>query len=231
MHKTKVQRVVAIVILLVFSIMSLLSPLMANAGSATSTRIVDLKEYDCSGDAGNRYRQKVDLVLQELDLREGDTVVDVGAGDGWWSEQMARFVGPSGIIHAIEVEQNAVDKMNKRFANLPQIKPSLCPYDGTGLGEDTCDLAFISKTYHHLNEGEHVAYLKHLHCVVKPTGRLCVIEHHRALARGGGKNHAWSPALLIQQAEEAGWILVRYELIKGTYHFMAIFVQKEIFPI
>ncbi len=229
MHKTIAQHVVAMVILLVFSVTSLLSPLMANAESATSTRIPDPKECSCSGDAGNRYRQKADYVLQELDLWERDTVVDVGAGDGWWSEQMARFVGPAGTIHAIEVEQSTVDKMKKRVSNLPQIKPSVCPYDGTGLGEDTCDLAFISKTYHHLNEGGHVAYLKHLHGVVKPAGRLCVIEHHRALARGGGKNHAWSPALLIQQAEEAGWILVRYELIKGTCHFMAIFVQKDIF--
>jgi hypothetical protein len=51
-----------------------------------------------------------------------------------------------------------------------------------------------------------------------------------ALASGRSKEHAWSPGLLIQQAEEAGWILVRCELMTGTYHFVAIFVQKELFP-
>jgi len=34
----------------------------------------------------------------------------------------------------------------------------------------------------------------------------------------------------MQQAEEAGWITVRCELITGTYHFMAVFVQQELFP-
>ncbi len=27
-----------------------------------------------------------------------------------------------------------------------------------------------------------------------------------------------------------GWILVRYELMVGTYHYLAIFVQKDLFP-
>jgi hypothetical protein len=34
---------------------------------------------------------------------------------------------------------------------------------------------------------------------------------------------------LTQQAEEAGWVLVRYELITGTFHYIAIFVQKALF--
>jgi len=42
--------------------------------------------------------------------------------------------------------------------------------DGTALAENSCDLAFLSKTYHHLNEGSHVDYLRHLRKVVKPAG-------------------------------------------------------------
>jgi hypothetical protein len=56
-----------------------------------------------------------------------------------------------------------------------------------------------------------------------------VIEKHVGLGSGRGKEHAWLPGLLFKQAEEAGWIPVRYELITGTYHFIAFFVQKELF--
>ena len=35
---------------------------------------------------------------------------------------------------------------------------------------------------------------------------------------------------LVKQAEEAGWIAVRYELMIGTYHYITIFVQKDLFP-
>ena len=168
--------------------------------------------------------------MKELDLKSGDVVVDIGAGDGFWARQMAKSIGTEGIIHASEVEQEKVDDMKEKLAEVPQVKPYLSPLDGTALPENSCDLAFLSKTYHHFNEGGHVDYLRHLKKVVKPTGRLCVIEMNPALGSGRGRQHAWPPGLLIQQAEEAGWILVRCELMTGTYHFIAIFVQKELFP-
>jgi ubiquinone/menaquinone biosynthesis C-methylase UbiE len=155
-------------------------------------------------------------------------VVDIGAGDGWWSEQMARSVGASGTIYAADITQAIVDRMKERFKDTPQVKPYICPTDGTGLPQNSCDLAFLSKTYHHLNDGGHVDYLRHLHKVVKPTGRVCIIERHPTID-SFSRSHAWSPGLLAQQAEEAGWVLVRYELITGTFHYIAIFVQKEVF--
>lgn len=206
------------------------APTEIYADPVQSTRVIDPDQHACTGGGGYPYRKKSEYVLKELDLKAGDVVVDIGAGDGWWAEQMVRFVGTEGTIHASEVEQNKVDEMKEKFADVPQIKPYLCPTDSTGLTDNSCDLAFLSKTYHHLNKGGHVDYLRHLRKVVKPTGRLCVIEKHRALASGHGKDHAWPPGLLIQQAEEAGWICVRYELITGTYHYIAFFVQRELFP-
>jgi predicted methyltransferase len=200
------------------------------ADSGESTRVVDANQHACAGTGRYPYREKSGYVLKELDLKPGDVVVDIGAGDGWWAGQMAKSVGVDGVIYASEVEQEKVDEMKERSADVPQIKPYLCPTDSTGLPENSCDLAFLSKTYHHLNKGGHVDYLRHLREVVKPTGRVCVIERHPAPDGGRGREHAWSPGLLIQQAEEAGWIAVRYELITGTYHYLAIFVQRELLP-
>ena len=211
-------------------LMLIVMPSAAYADSGQSTRVVDAKQHVYGGSGRYPYRDKSDYVLKELDLKNGDVVVDIGAGDGWWGRQMAKSVGAEGVIHASEIEQRKVDDMKEKLADVPQIKPYLSPLDGTALPENSCDLAFLSKTYHHLNEGSHVDYLRHLRKVVKPTGRLCVIEMNSALGSGRGSEHAWSPGLLIQQAEEAGWILVRCELMTGTYHFIAIFVPKELFP-
>ena len=180
-----------------------------------------------SSRGGYKYRENADFVLKRLGLKPGDVVVDIGAGDGWWAERMAKSVGPDGVIHAGEIDQNKVDKMKERFAGTPKVKPYLCPTDGTGLDENSCDLAFLSKTYHHLNKGGHVDYLRHLMKVVKPNGRVCVIERHPALTEGGGKEHAWLPGLLTQQAEEAGWVLLRCVFVRGSDHFMATFVKPE----
>jgi predicted methyltransferase len=201
------------------------------ADTGESTRIVDSKQHNLAGTGRNQYRQKSEYVMRELDLRPGDVVVDIGAGDGWWARQMAKFVGDDGVVHAGEIEQKKVDDMKEKCADSPQVKPYLIPLDGTALDENSCDLSFISKTYHHFNKGGQVDYLRHLHRVIKPAGRLCIIERHPGI-RGGARarEHGWSPGLLMQQAEEAGWIAVRCELITGTYHFIAIFVQNEVFP-
>jgi ubiquinone/menaquinone biosynthesis C-methylase UbiE len=215
---------------LLMLIMLLIIPAVVYADSDQSTRIVDAGQHAYISNGRYPYRQKSEYVIKELDLKAGDVVVDIGAGDGFWSRKMAECVGAEGIIHASEVEQNKVDDMKEKLSDVAQIKPYLSPLDGTDLPENSCDLAFLSKTYHHFTEGGHVDYLRHLHKVIKPTGRLCVIEMYPALGSGRSKEHAYSPGLLIQQAEEAGWILARCELITGTYHFMAIFVQRELFP-
>ena len=206
-------------------------PAMLYADSGQTTRVVGGRQHALAGSGRNQYREKSECVLKELDLKEGDVVVDIGAGDGWWARQMARFVGAEGVIHAGEIEQKKVDDMKNKCADSPQVKPYLVPLDSTALPENLCDLVFLSKTYHHFNKGGHVDYLRHLHKVVKPMGRLCIIERHSGIPGGArAKEHGWSPGLLIQQAEQAGWIAVRCELITGTYHFMAIFVQQELFP-
>ena len=88
-------------------------------------------------------------------------------------------------------------------------------------------MAFLSKSYHHLDD--HITYLRHLRDVVKPDGRLCIIERYPELGNSGS-THGWTLSRLTQQAEESGWIPVRCELLTGTYHYIAIFVQKELFP-
>lgn len=209
----------------------LLFPLSGRSDTGVSTRVEDPQQHVCTSTTGSGYpyRENTEFVLGQLDLKPGDVVVDIGAGDGWWSKRMADEVGEQGAIHAAEVEEKKVEQMKKSLADWPQIEPYLCPTDGTGLAENSCDLAFLSKTYHHLNEGSHVDYLRHLRKVLKPTGRVCVIEKYPEITPKN-PGHAWTLSRLIAEAEQAGWIPVRCELMTGTYHYMAIFVQQDLFP-
>jgi phage shock protein E len=207
------------------------SAALATAGAQTheSTRVTDPQQHARVGTASYPYREKADYIFSELDLRPGDVVVDIGAGDGWWSERMAKRVGESGVIHAAEVNEKKVEQMKKKFADTPQVKPYLCKPDDLGLDENSCDLAFFSQSYHHLNRNSEADYLRHLRRIVKPTGRVCVIEKEATIS-SRGKAHGTPISRLVKQTEEAGWVLARYELMPGTYHYLAIFVQKDLFP-
>ena len=214
--------------ILLLSVTAGSSPITAPRDSWQSTRVTDFNHHQLTGTGGYPYRAKSDYILRELDLRPGDVVVDIGAGDGFWAERMAKFVGKEGTIYASEVEQRKVDRMKERFSDLPQVKPYLCPTNGTGLAENSCELAFLSKTYHHLDADGRVDYLRHLRQVVRPTGRLCVIEKYANIATRD-QSHAIALSQLVKQAEQAGWIAVRYELMTGMYHYITIFVQRDLF--
>jgi rhodanese-related sulfurtransferase/predicted methyltransferase len=201
----------------------------ACAESGKGTRITHADQHQRTGSKSYPFRAKSEYVLREVDLRPGDVVVDIGAGDGWWTERMAKFVGDQGVIHAAEVDEKLVAKMKDKFSDVPQVKPYKCKTDSTGLPENSCDLAFFSQSYHHLDHNAHVDYLRHLCSVVKPTGRVVIIEKNSHIATRG-KAHGTYLSELVKQSEEAGWVPVRCELMTGTYHFIVILAQRELFP-
>jgi predicted methyltransferase len=41
--------------------------------------------------------------IETLNLRPGDTVADVGCGDGFYTIPLARFLGPSGMVYAEDI--------------------------------------------------------------------------------------------------------------------------------
>jgi len=201
----------------------------AGAESDKTTRIAEPTMHRRTGAKSYPYRTKSAYILKELDLKAGDAIVDIGAGDGWWVERMARAVGTTGTVHAAEVSKKMVDRLKKKFASVTQVKPYLCKTDGTGLAANSCDVAFLSQTYHHLPKGKRVDYLKHLRTVVKATGRVVIIEKYTENGMAAG-NHGTLLSRLILQAEQAGWVPLRVEMMTGTYHYIAIFAQKDMFP-
>lgn len=197
------------------------------AQTIRSSRVNDPNQHVCTDLRSSPYRRHLKYVLAELDLAPGDTVVDIGAGDGWWAQRMAAVVGETGKVNAAEVDEKKIARMRRKFAKIPQIRPYLCPPEGPGLAADSCDLVFLAQTYHHLPK-DRVAYLRGLKKAVKPTGRICIIERYPDIAVRN-KSHSTAPHELMAAAAKAGWVLLRFELIPNTNHYLTIFVQKELF--
>ncbi len=69
--------------------------------------------------------------LDALALREGDAVVQVGAGVGYYTAILAHLVGPTGQVHAFEIEPDLAEKARANLQHLPWVEVHAC----SGIGD------------------------------------------------------------------------------------------------
>jgi len=71
--------------------------------------------------------QRTDDILDDLKIADGSVVADIAAGGGWFAVQLARRVGPAGIVYAEEIQSSMIETISLRIRkeNLTNIKPVL----------------------------------------------------------------------------------------------------------
>ncbi|WP_226363385.1 methyltransferase domain-containing protein [Pseudonocardia abyssalis] len=58
----------------------------------------------------------VAIMLEQLDLRAGLRVLEIGAGTGWNAALVARIVGPSGQVTTVDIDPHLVDSAGRHLA-------------------------------------------------------------------------------------------------------------------
>jgi protein-L-isoaspartate(D-aspartate) O-methyltransferase len=61
------------------------------------------------------------LWLDALALREGETVLQIGAGSGYYTAIIAHLVGASGRVHAYEIDPGFAARATENLKGLPQV--------------------------------------------------------------------------------------------------------------
>ncbi len=59
--------------------------------------------------------------LDALALREGETVLQIGAGTGYYTAIIAHLVGTGGRVHAYEIDQGFAARAGENLKSLPQV--------------------------------------------------------------------------------------------------------------
>ncbi len=60
--------------------------------------------------------QHPEQVIRSLDIRPGDRVADLGAGEGYFVPYLAAAVGPEGRVYAVDVDDEITRKLEGDFA-------------------------------------------------------------------------------------------------------------------
>ncbi len=112
--------------------------------------------------------------LQEVGIKEGQTVLDYGCGSGSYAIPAARIVGEKGRIYALDIHPLAVKAVERkaRKERLTNITTILSDRDA-GLPDESIDVVLLYDTIHQI--GDKRALLKELCRVMKSNGLLSIL--------------------------------------------------------
>jgi ubiquinone/menaquinone biosynthesis C-methylase UbiE len=111
--------------------------------------------------------------LLRLGAKKGMSIIDVGAGTGFFSRAAADIVGPTGEVLAADISEEMLAFM--REAGLPKnVRPVLSRECSVPVPDGKADIVLAAFVVHEApDRGKFLAELKRL---LKPGGRLIIIE-------------------------------------------------------
>jgi ubiquinone/menaquinone biosynthesis C-methylase UbiE len=120
-----------------------------------------------------RYRTAIASLLQ---LKPGMTAAEIGAGSGFVAREIAKQVGPTGQVIAVELEPKMVAWINERAKadGLSHLRAIEGRSDATGLEPASVDAIAMVNTFSYLEKPE--AILASAASALKPSGVLLIVD-------------------------------------------------------
>lgn len=121
--------------------------------------------------------ERCSLLLDNLGLKTGMTVCDMGCGNGFYALPIARLLGPRGRVLAVDIQPEMLFLLRERMEleGVRNITPILGSVDDPYLPEKTVDLAILVDVYHEFGFPEEM--LAALRKSLKPDGRIVLVEY------------------------------------------------------
>jgi len=115
-------------------------------------------------------------MLEQLEVQPGMTVCDMGCGDGYYTMELAKRVGPTGKVIAVDIQPEMLQELSRRCErnNLKNVEMILgLPHDPK-LPTGKIDLILMVDVYHEFSNP--VEMLTSMRESLKPNGRIALVE-------------------------------------------------------
>lgn len=117
--------------------------------------------------------------IAQLGLREGDHVADLGAGVGFYAAAAGQAVGTSGMVYAVEVQKDLLDRLDKDVKakgvhNVKVVWGDIEHPGGTRLREDSIDVVLVCNILFQIHD--RAGFMAEVKRILKPGGRVLVID-------------------------------------------------------
>jgi ubiquinone/menaquinone biosynthesis C-methylase UbiE len=154
--------------------------------------------------------QPPDKVMNAIGLKPGMSIGEIGAGRGRYAVLLAGRVGDTGKVYANDIDKDKLEYLEHRCERDSINNIIIIQGEETDplFPDSSLDIAFMINTYHHIEKK--VEVIKNTIQALKHGGILAIVEHD-PLKIPDMESHTTAKEVLIDQAEQAGYELVRME--------------------
>jgi ubiquinone/menaquinone biosynthesis C-methylase UbiE len=142
--------------------------------------------------------------MQRIGLKPGMHVADIGTGTGYFLPHLAKAVGASGSVLAIDIEPTMVRYVRERAARdkLNTVRPKLALVDDPLLEANSVDRVLIVNTWHHVPDRP--AYAARLARALRSGGEVWVVDYTLESKQGPPVEHRLPPAKVVEELNAGG---------------------------
>lgn len=165
-------------------------------------------------------------IIKELSLNEGMMVADFGAGAGFYSVPVARLVGSSGRVYALDIRKEILEVVRSKakqnhLLNIETIWANLEELHGSKLRDQSIDRVIISNILFQVESKNEL--LAEAYRVLKPRGQVLVAEWEKqASVFIPAREHLIDKNDAVELFTSSGFTLEK-EFSAGDKHYGLIF--------
>lgn len=143
-----------------------------------------------------------DLIWQTLELSNSQTLIDIGAGTGFFAKEFVKKIS-GGKIYACDTSEAMIKWMKENMTE-NNIIPLLCSESSIDLENKIADLVYMINVHHELLEPEKL--LGEAYRLLKPHGKITIIDWKKEEMVDGPSIEKRVPEeIIIQQLQKCGF--------------------------
>jgi ubiquinone/menaquinone biosynthesis C-methylase UbiE len=167
--------------------------------------------------------------IEQFDINPGDSVADFGSGSGHYSLALAKTVGETGMVYAIDIQKDLLSKIKNEavrrgLLNIEVVWGDLEKVSGSRLKDGAVKAVVVSNLMFQISDK--LALAKEAFRVLEPKGKLLLVDWSDSFGGiGPHRDMVFSEDNAKNIFSEAGFIFQK-NISAGKHHYGLIFTKS-----